>query len=484
MKRKLGERVARYSSRTEKGKNTNNIQDKSSGKKKIYIIIGVVILLLGGLYALKASRYTTHYFPNTKFNHIDVGNMTYDEAREKISNKNKHHILTIKIGDKLWKKVDISSVENKDESDKVLKQQLNQQHPFEWPVSYMKKTDVKVTPNTLNQTKVNQKVSVLKAALVNYNISAKPSVNATLKITEKGAEIQEGHKGTKIVVSEAIEGIKSAILHRDDSINLEKYYVKPAITKDSKVLKEDQEEVNKIAKIKAEYSLNDKKYRIPNKDILSWLYVDSNNQIAVNQQKLQKWLTQFASTHDVKDHAIPFKTTKEGTVKVNADVYSWSINVSAEGPKLAESILKAKNFTRIPVTNGSASAKGPLIGKNYVEVDLRNQYLYIYKNGKKVLGTDIVSGKPSSVTPTGLFYVWNKQQDAVLRGPGYASPVQYWMPIDWTGVGLHDADWQPAFGGQLWQQGYGSHGCVNIPPKVMPKVYKLVPLKTPVVIFK
>ena len=30
-------------------------------------------------------------------------------------------------------------------------------------------------------------------------------------------------------------------------------------------------------------------------------------------------------------------------------------------------------------------------------------------------------------------------------------------------IGLHDADWQAAFGGTLYQQGRGSHGCVNLP---------------------
>lgn len=32
----------------------------------------------------------------------------------------------------------------------------------------------------------------------------------------------------------------------------------------------------------------------------------------------------------------------------------------------------------------------------------------------------------------------------------------YWMPVDWTGVGIHDSDWQPAYGGDLWKTRYSA----------------------------
>ena len=113
--------------------------------------------------------------------------------------------------------------------------------------------------------------------------------------------------------------------------------------------------------------------------------------------------------------------------------------------------------------------------------------MWFYKNGKLVISTRVVTGNPpKQVTPSGVWFVWKKQQDATLKGKNndgsnYASPVKYWMPIDYTGVGLHDAPWQPTFGGD-WYKTHGSHGCVNTPPDVMPKLYAVVPLGTPVVV--
>ena len=127
---------------------------------------------------------------------------------------------------------------------------------------------------------------------------------------------------------------------------------------------------------------------------------------------------------------------------------------------------------------GGTTADHPLIEDTYIEVDLENQHMWYYKDGKVALETDIVSGKPTTPTPAGVFYVWNKEEDATLKGTNddgtpYESPVNYWMPIDWTGVGIHDSDWQPEYGGDLWKT-RGSHGCINTPPSVMKELFGMV----------
>ncbi len=78
--------------------------------------------------------------------------------------------------------------------------------------------------------------------------------------------------------------------------------------------------------------------------------------------------------------------------------------------------------------------------------------------------------------------MWSKQRNATLVGEDYRTPVDYWMPIDDTGVGLHDAPWQPTFGG-TWYQKHGSHGCVNQPPAFMPKLFAAMSVGTPVIVF-
>jgi|GEM_PF-1590614 len=99
----------------------------------------------------------------------------------------------------------------------------------------------------------------------------------------------------------------------------------------------------------------------------------------------------------------------------------------------------------------------------YVDVNLSTQRLRFIKNGMVTLECDVVTGKPSTATPPGTFRIISKARNVTLVGPGYASPVKYWMPFTAGGVGLHDASWQSAFGGNRWNTGFGSHGCVNMP---------------------
>ena len=64
----------------------------------------------------------------------------------------------------------------------------------------------------------------------------------------------------------------------------------------------------------------------------------------------------------------------------------------------------------------------------------------------------------------------------------YETPVSYWMRVTWTGIGFHDATWQRAFGGERYKQGYGSHGCINMPLKGVAELYEMVEKGCPVII--
>jgi len=57
-----------------------------------------------------------------------------------------------------------------------------------------------------------------------------------------------------------------------------------------------------------------------------------------------------------------------------------------------------------------------------------------------------------------------------------------WMPIDWDGVGIHDASWRSTFGGTIYETS-GSHGCINTPTDKVKILFEKVALETPVVIY-
>ena len=96
---------------------------------------------------------------------------------------------------------------------------------------------------------------------------------------------------------------------------------------------------------------------------------------------------------------------------------------------------------------------------------------------------DIVTGNLMKEydTPEGTYTLDYKKANAVLRGPGYASPVKYWMPFN-GGIGLHDASWRSTFGGDIYRTN-GSHGCVNLPTKVAGEIFNNIEPGVPVVCY-
>ena len=114
------------------------------------------------------------------------------------------------------------------------------------------------------------------------------------------------------------------------------------------------------------------------------------------------------------------------------------------------------------------------VGNNFAVVSLKHQYLWVFRGGKLAVSTPVISGKPSTPTVRGNFSVQGMTRGTYLTGPTWKSWVNYWVPF-YAGYGLHDAPWQNRNNFYMDSQAYtwtGSHGCVNILPSVMPRVYE------------
>ncbi len=130
---------------------------------------------------------------------------------------------------------------------------------------------------------------------------------------------------------------------------------------------------------------------------------------------------------------------------------------------------------REPVYLTTANSHGEHdYGDSYVEINLTNQHLFLYKDGKLVVESDFVSGNLSKGhdTPTGAFGLTYKTMNAVLRGPDYETRLPTGCRLTAI-VGMHDATWRNKFGGSIYKTG-GSHGCINLPASAAKKIYETI----------
>ena len=123
--------------------------------------------------------------------------------------------------------------------------------------------------------------------------------------------------------------------------------------------------------------------------------------------------------------------------------------------------------------------------KSFVLVDISEQTIWYYQNGKQKLKSDVVTGtRGRTPTPTGTFKVRSKLRNINLVGPTWSSHVSYWMAFKGSSYGLHDASWRTSgqFSNHKTYLSNGSHGCVNLRPSTAASLYSMVKRGTTVII--
>ena len=458
-------------------------------KKTILLSLSGLLITLAVMgYFIKASSYQDRFLPKTTINQIDVSELTAAEATKKLAKKADDNKFIITDNKKNWQELSLTSLGVEYDFEKETTKLLNNQPNKTWLLSYLKGHQHTIERHTVNEDVLTSALDEVSQSLTQLNEERTPSKNASIEQNENGFEITPEVNGDAINVKKFIKELKKTVNQGKSTLEIETFVDKPTITKEDKSLTKELAHIEKITKQTVTYHINGDTINVPSETITSWVLYDSSTKEAnLDQAAVQAYLNDLATQYNTSSQPTQFNSTKRGKVTVPAGSYSWSLAVESEAAALTADLLANKSVDRSPAYQGSASPSSPLVGTTYIEVDLDNQHMWYYEEGKVVLETDIVSGKPKTLTPHGVFYVWNKERNATLRGTNddgskYASPVDYWMPIDWTGVGIHDSDWQPKYGGDLWKT-RGSHGCINTPPAVMKKLFEKVEVGTPVLVF-
>ena len=220
--------------------------------------------------------------------------------------------------------------------------------------------------------------------------------------------------------------------------------------------------------------------------IHSWLIV-SEDKIEVDSDKVRAYIGELANKYNTVYVSRSFQTSDGQIVTVNNNEYGFSIDQDAEFGQLCTDLQSGTAIQRTPIyekegltRNGTDDLNG-----SYIEVSLEQQHLWLYKNGELMTDTDIISGLPTEdrATYTGAYSIAYKASPFTLSSNmyGYEVPVNYWMPFV-DGQGLHDADWQSEFGGDVYKT-KGSHGCVNLPSDQAEIIYHTIDSGYPIILY-
>nr|WP_314277055.1 cell wall-binding repeat-containing protein [uncultured Peptostreptococcus sp.] len=245
----------------------------------------------------------------------------------------------------------------------------------------------------------------------------------------------------------------------------------------------------KLENLILQYNIGGVKKDVLGSQFLTTAKIDPSFNIDYDMNMIQYTLKNLENDSVSGQNGDSYAYWKDGNVTIERQNQIKKIDIGYEANRLL-SILKSgvskfdispkyliKNDTNIP-------SNAVNLGKKYVEVDLTKQKMLLKENGYEKMATPVVTGNPNKgmATPPGIFKVNKMMKNAVLRGPGYASPVKYWVPFNGS-IGIHDSYWQPVYGGSRYLYA-GSHGCVNTPLANMSYLYSKINVGTPVIVHR
>lgn len=468
-----------------KEESTTKKRKKSS--LKIGAIIGISVILLMLLFYLAVSCYfMERYYFHTYVGDLDCGGQTVAQIKEKVAQRIEGYTLIIVGREGAQEQIRAAEIGLEYVFDDTLDEILQAQNPFYWPVSLWENFTYEIPDMVDFEEELLQK-RLNEMPIFQQKNMRKPT-NAYIRGysgTQKAYVLMSADKGTKLKIKEAKDTIREAIVHLEKELTLEDEgcYIKPEIDDDDKDLQRILKLLNQYVSAEIIYDWNGTQVTVDGDIIATWLTWDEKR-IYLDEEEVFRFIRDRSRENDTYGQEHLFGTSTGRIVRLKGNAFGWKTNREKELKELLRIVRAGVRTKREPVYMYEGAAKGKNdIGSSYVEIDLGNQHLYLYVEGQRILESDFVSGNMSRGfgTPAGVFGLTYKTLDAVLRGPGYETPVKYWMPFNGN-IGMHDAGWRSRFGGDIYLTN-GSHGCINLPREIAEEIYEYVHTGFPVVCY-
>ena len=458
--------------------------------KIIAMFLLIIFILPGLIYLGLAIYYQDSFMYGTWINGIYCTGKTIPEVAKELEQDFSYD--RIKVGTPYKEEVLlIQELEPTYDFISSLEEYRKNQNPYQW---YLKLIGAKEKKEffpkmDFSDEKLEEWIKKTKGYQENLNLK---SDRLVLKRSEQGYELEE-EKALILNPSEAMEKIKEAILIGAEEVELEAescYFFREE-TLEMQKMRELFEKISEYQSAKLVYEIKEEKKVVKPKELSSLLLTDAlgipqldqNGNLLFSKDKTEAFIEQLSLEYDTWNN-YKFQTHDGREIVLTKGNYGTQINKKKEMDFLWKWLNNPVETTRIPDYVRDVTYKNRnRIDKTYIEIDMTAQKMFYFAEGEKRMETDVVTGwtKRGMGTPEMVCFVQKKTKNAILKGPGYRSFVNYWMPV-YGGIGIHDASWRDEFGGQIYMKS-GSHGCINTPLERMADLFEMVEKGTPVVIY-
>lgn len=492
-----------------KPKGFPGIQSKT-GKAVLIASSVLIVLVLAFILGLRI-YYSSHWYPNTWIGNRDVSGMSCEESTELMNYVYDNYQLNISGRNNATQTITQGQINYQADIQNSVQEQFDTQHASFPLFSFGRKKQIRLT---LNAAYDKQKLSQLLRQSVLYmgsesNPIVKPvDANVVFSKEKQYLVVEEEVRGNTLNLAAFIQAVQTALdtgyekLDLTDESQNPDVYKKPRIYSTDKMLQEKAAACNAAAlrwftwKIDKNVSES-----VGPQKIYSWCRYN-NGKVTYKKTEIQNWVEKICLKYKTVGITRTFKNHAGKKIKVAGGDYGWAFNYETmlkqlnaflkkkvnpalqqsymENPdekhKKALTVSKKPKFLNTAFQYDYENKANDWDTKNFTEISLSDQKVYVWRHGKVVFKCRTISGRPvpDRETRKGAYFIKEHQPHRVLKGDDYETPVDNWVRIMWTGTGFHAAPWQPWYS---WSKTTyltrGSHGCLNLSVEDSKKIYKL-----------
>ena len=463
--------------------------------KRLFFAVLILLLFLLTVYFVLAFYYREGFSLNTWINGVYCTGKTVEEVNsELLSHTEAPNVVIVdKAGEKYT--IALADVDYHADFGSALETYRQEQNPYLWVDNVLFHSRRTLTPAvTVDEEALRRAYNALEFV----QTEQKRIKDYSLTGDAEGAYVFTDGLSDRIDLEKAFLALKQIVENGQDTLNLQESGCYYEITPDEsqKALRNLWKEIERFQTCDIVYCFGEERHPVTAADCASFLTAenglpvqDEKGSFVLDEEAVTAYVQSLAEEYDGYGRTRQFHSTRGDVITIEGGTYGSKMDRKKETTYLLEHLLDpgvhtGTPQTHIPIYEREAFCYGKNdIGDTYIEVDMTEQKMYYYEKGVLKLETEIVTGnmRRRMGTPEGVNFVYNKQKNRVLRGPGYASPVKFWMPVK-GGIGIHDAEWRKEFGGDIYQTA-GSHGCINTPKDKMEELFDYVQIGTPVVMF-
>ena len=473
--------------------NFSTVPARKSKRGLIAFLITFFVLaaVLAGVYVGVAMMFSTQFMPNTRIGGIDISMKQDDEVAELLEQIPGDYTLDVLGGD-FSLRMTGEEIGMTIDSESIIKAMHEDQNIWHWPwyVSNTSHDETEFLKTSFDEKATN---ALVKSAVKSFNKKATAPTDASIYLNEISHEfaIQPEKIGTQLNAKAVQKAVKAAIADRQAKVELTDEQLKqPKLLSTDEKLVNTVDTANGLLSTHLELTINGNTVtEIGNEMLSDFVKVSDKFEVSLDDEGLISWVDQLAGSYDTVGMQRNYTRADGKNITVSGGTYGWEVDKGTLSAQILDAIKAGGESTiEIPCIDSANVYAGygqRDWGNRYIDVDLSEQHVRFYgDNGNIIWEADCISGAPDDehATPSGVWYVIMKESPSVLIGykdkegkiKDYEEPVTYWMPFVGNSVGFHDATWQPSFGGDMYAQGYGSHGCINLSYSSAQSLYDII----------